>query len=69
MPIPGLGLEARTLVLQDRPSVLSSGRKCALEGYSFHWDAGRMPYMVHPDVTRIDLEVENLIPIILGKSW
>jgi hypothetical protein len=41
------------LLLKSTPAVLSIGRRCVNDGYSFHWVSGESPYMVLPDGRRI----------------
>ena len=36
------------LVLPSTPSVLSLGRRCMEEGYSFVWNAGMAPILITP---------------------
>ena len=49
-------------VLDKSPSVLSVGKKCMEEGYSFVWPANGAPYMISL------LEVEGNIPYIVKDS-
>ena len=55
-------------VLDESPSVLSVGKKCMEEGYSFVWPANGVPYMISPDNKKILLEVEGNIPYIVKDS-
>ena len=55
---------ARPLILEGSPSVLSVGRRCMLDGYSFHWEPFRNPYMETPDGDRVELEVDGFIPYL-----
>ena len=55
-------------VLDESPSVLSVGKKCIEEGYSFVWPANGMPYMISPDNKKIMLEVEGNIPYVVKDS-
>ena len=35
-----------------------------LDGYSFHWEPFRNPYMETPDGDRVELEVDGFIPYL-----
>jgi len=52
------------LVLPQTPAVLSMGRKCLHEGYSFRWDAGQLRVLAAPDGTNVPLCVEGDVPYI-----
>lgn len=52
-------------VLEDTPPVLSVGKRCMDERYSFIWNAGKNPYLINKDGMRIDLTVKDYIPYIL----
>ena len=52
-------------VLDESRSVLSVGKKCMEEGYSFVWPANAVPYMVSPENKKILLEVEGNIPYVV----
>ena len=54
--------------MDESPSVLSVGKKCVEEGYSFVWPANGIPYMISPDNKKIVLEVEGNIPYIVKDS-
>lgn len=49
-------------VLGDTPSVLSMGKRCMQEGYSFIWLRGKDPFLVDQDGRRIDPTMHDLIP-------
>ena len=55
-------------VLDESPLVLSVGKKCMEEGYSFVWPASGVPYMISPDNKKILLEVEGNIPYTVKDS-
>ena len=59
-----LGKKTEVIVLDDCPSVLSLGRMCMEEGYSFHWDAFGRPCLVSPPGCTTELEVENFVPML-----
>jgi hypothetical protein len=65
--IPVLELEqtASLCVLPSTPSVLTIGRRCMHEGYSFVWLAGRKPYLLRPDGLAVPLDVINDIPYLV----
>jgi hypothetical protein len=51
--------------LVDSPDVLSIGRRCVDEGFSFHWPAGSSePYFIDQDGERITLETEAYVPYL-----
>ncbi len=35
-------------LLRDTPPVLSIGKRCMEQGFTFHWEAGRKPIMTNP---------------------
>ena len=49
-------------VLDDTPSVMSLGKRCMEEGYSFVWPSGKMPFLITKDGERIDLTIHDNIP-------
>ena len=51
-------------VLQDSPSVMSLGKRCQDEGYSFIWPTARAPYLIAPNGRKIPLIVRDYIPYI-----
>ena len=51
-------------VLQDSPSVMSLGKRCQDEGYSFIWPTARAPYLIAPNGRKIQLIVRDYIPYI-----
>ena len=51
-------------VLDDTPSVMSLGKRCMEEGYSFVWPSGKMPFMITKDGERIDLTIHDNIPYV-----
>ena len=56
-------------VLGDTPSVLSVGKRCMNQNYSFIWPPGREPFMIDPDGKRISLFVNGDIPYVrVGSS-
>jgi hypothetical protein len=52
------------LVLPSTPPVLTIGRRCMQEGYSFHWPSGQQPTLTTPDGETLVLEVDNFVPYL-----
>ena len=46
-------MTSHAYVLDDTPSVMSLGKRCMEEGYSFVWPSGKMPFMITKDGERI----------------
>ena len=60
---------AKAHVLDDTPSVLSLGKRCMEQGYSFVWPSGRDPYMINSDGEKIKMKVRDLIHYVyLGEG-
>ena len=57
-------MTSQAYVLDDTPSVMSFGKRCMEEGYSFVWPSGKMPFMITKDGSRIDLTIHDNIPYI-----
>ena len=55
-------------VLDELPSILSVGKKCMEEGYSFVWSANGVPYMTSPNNKKILFECEGNIPHIVKDN-
>ena len=55
---------AKAHVLEDTPSVLSLGKRCMEQGYTFVWPTGREPYMINSEGDKIKMEVHDLIPYV-----
>ena len=55
---------ARAHVLEDTPSVLSLGKRCMEQGYTFVWPNGREPYMINSEGDKIRMDVHDLIPYV-----
>jgi hypothetical protein len=51
-------------LLPETPAVLSVGRRCMEEGYSFIWRAGEAPYLETPTGACISLRLERNIPYL-----
>ena len=59
-----LDTTASPLVLSETPPVLSVGRLCDLKGFTFVWPAGKRPYLVKPNKTKIHLDVRHHVPFL-----
>jgi len=62
--VRALGVTVRPLVLDNVPPVLLVGKRCMREGYSFHWDAWSLPYLVTPSGVKTVLEVRSNVPYL-----
>ena len=55
-------------VLENTPAVLSLGKLCDENGYSYEWINGQKPHLIKNDI-RIQCNTENFVPIVvLGLS-
>ena len=61
-------MTSQAYVLDDTPSVMSLGKRCMEEGYSFVWPSGKMPFMITKFGSRIDLTIHDNIPYIDLKT-
>ena len=52
------------LVLNSTPPVLSVGKRCMDEGYSFIWNAGSTPYLVDQQGRKHFLAVRDYVPYL-----
>lgn len=60
---------SRPHVVQKSPDVLSMGRRCVEDGYSFHWPVGSSsPYFVTPNGDTVTLTVDHYIPFLGGHA-
>ena len=57
-------MTSHAYVLDDTPSVMSLGKRCMEEGYSFVWPSGKMPFMITKNGERIDLTIHDNIPYV-----
>eukprot|EP00435_Cladocopium_sp_Y103_P034429 s953_g8.t2 len=55
---------ANAYILDDTPSVMSLGKRCMDEGYSFLWPSKQMPFLINKDGKRIDLSLHDNIPYV-----
>eukprot|EP00435_Cladocopium_sp_Y103_P024953 s934_g6.t1 len=51
-------------VLDDTPSVLSMGKRCMEQGFSFVWPSGKDPFMIDNDGYVVKMKVKDHIPYI-----
>ena len=59
-----LGIFLTMKVLENTPAVLSLGKLCDENGYSYEWIKGQKPHLIK-DGTRIICNTENFIPIVV----
>ena len=56
-------------VLQNTPAVLSLGKLCDENGYSYEWINGQKPHIIKNGI-RIPCNTENFVPIVVpGLSY
>ena len=51
-------------VFEDTPAVLSLGKLCDENGYSYEWINGRKPHLIKNGI-RIQCNTENFVPIVV----
>ena len=51
-------------VLEDTPSVLSMGKRCLEQGYTFIWPSGKDPFMIDNSGLMINMRVKDHIPYV-----
>ena len=54
----------RAHVLEDTPSVLSMGKRCLEQGYTFIWPSGKDPFMIDNNGLMINMRVKDHIPYV-----
>ena len=59
-----LGIFLTMKVLENTPAVLSLGKLCDENGYSYEWINGQKPHLIK-DGIRIICNTENLVPIVV----
>ena len=64
-----LGERIKPYVVRSSPAVLSIGWRCLELGYSFYWQAGKMPVLVCPDGEVIELDVIDYVPYMRSKAY
>ena len=62
--VAALGSTSEALALPSTPMVLSVGRRCMEEGYTFVWEAKQNPYMKTPEGQIIPLSVDGYTPYL-----
>ena len=50
-------------VLAESPSLISLGRLCGEEGFSFRWEPGKRPQLKSADGGWMTLDVQNPVPV------
>ena len=60
--------EIDAVLLKDSPAVITVGRRCMEQGYSFHWDPFKPPVITHPDGTKVTCVVENYCPYVVEEG-
>ena len=59
-----LGIFLTMKVLEDTPAVLSLGKLCDENGYSYEWINGQKPHLIKNGI-RIQCNTENFVPIVV----
>ena len=55
-------------VLENTPAVLSLGKLCDKNGYSYEWINGQKPHLIQNGI-RMQCNTENIVPmVVLGLS-
>ena len=52
----------KAYVLDDTPSVLSMGKRCLEQGFTFVWPSGKEPFMIDKNGLMIKMKVKDHIP-------
>ena len=52
-------------VLEDTPAVLSLGKLCDENGYSYEWIHGQKPHLIIKYGIRMQCNTENFVPIVV----
>ena len=70
VPLAATGSKATAIVMDDSPCVLSLGKRCMQEGFSFEWNAGENPVLVTPEGNCHTLDLQNLVPVmpVVGRA-
>ena len=64
MYVKELGFFLTMKVLENTPAVLSLGKLCDENGYSYEWINGQKPHLIK-DGIRIICNTENFVPIVV----
>ena len=67
MFVPELHQSIQPLVLQDSPAVLSLGKRCVEDGYTFMWPAGELPRLLAPNGSEVPLIVRQNVPYVQAR--
>ena len=59
-----LGIFLTMKVLEDTPAVLSLGKLCDQNGYSYEWINGQKPHLIKNGI-RMQCNTENFVPIVV----
>ena len=59
-----LGIFLTMKVLENTPAVLSLGKLCGENGYSYEWINGRKPHLIKDGIRKI-CNTENFVPIVV----
>eukprot|EP00972_Heterocapsa_arctica_P009354 1377410-Heterocapsa_arctica.AAC.1 len=57
--------QVTTHLLDEAGSVISIGKRCIHQGWSFHWPEGENPYFLKPDGTIILFDVGSDVPYLI----
>ena len=64
MHVKELGIFLSMKVLENTPAVLSLGKLCEENGYSYEWINGQKPHLIKNGI-RIQCDTENFVPIVV----
>ena len=53
-------------VIENTPAVLSLGKLCDENGYSYEWINGQKPHLINNGI-RIQCNTENFVPIVVPR--
>ena len=56
-------VKARVLDDTDTPSVLSMGKRCLEQGFTFIWPSRKEPFMIDKDGLIVKMKVKDHIPL------
>ena len=59
-----LGIFLAMKVLENTPAVLSLGKLCDENGYSYEWINGKKPHLIK-NAIRIQCDTENFVPLVV----
>ena len=64
MELSPLNGPTQHLILEHAPAVLSVGRLCVEQNFSFHWEGKEAPYIRTPSGSKIELFVYDYVPYL-----